>query len=79
MKKSRVCIKNPTKPKALLQKTKKQTNSLFEDENPQKITFKRQDFYCANIFRNLKAAFNSNRAIVFNLFFLYFCINLIVF
>ena len=39
----------------------KQTNLLFEDENHNKITFKRRDFYFANVFRNLKTAFNSVR------------------
>ena len=79
-KKSRPCAKKPTKPNALLQKKKKkQTNPLFEDKNHNKVTFKRLDFYSANVFRNLKAAFNSVRAIISKWFFLYFCINLIVF
>ena len=43
---------------------KKQTNPLFDDENHNKIAFKRQDFYSASVFRNLKAAFNSVRAII---------------
>ena len=38
---------------------KKQTNPLFEDEKHNKITFKRQDFRSANVFTNLKVAFNS--------------------
>ena len=58
---------------------KTQTNPLFEDENHNKITFTRQDFYSANVFKNLKAAFNSVRAIISKWFFLYFGINLIVF
>ena len=45
-------------------KKKQQTNSLFEDKNHNKIAFKRRDFYSANVFRNLKAAFNSVRAII---------------
>ena len=48
---------------------KKQTNPLLEDKNHNKITFKRWDFYSANVFRNLKAAFNSVRAIISNDFF----------
>ena len=71
-------VKKPTKPNALLQK-KKQTNPLFEDKNHNKITFKRRGLYSANVFRNLKAVFNSVRAIISKGFFLYFCINLIVF
>ena len=67
--KSRFCVKKPTKPNALLQK-QKQTNPLFEDENHIKITFKCRDFYSSNVFRNLKAAFNSIRAIISKLFFL---------
>ena len=58
---------------------KKQTNPLFEDEKHNKITFKRQDFCSANVFRNLRVAFNSVRAIISKCFFLHFCINLIVF
>ena len=48
---------------------KKQTNLLFKDENHYKITFKRRDFYSANVFGNLKAAFNSFRAIISKLLF----------
>ena len=44
---------------------KKQTNLLFEDERHNKITFKRQDFYSATVFRNLKTAFNSVGTIFF--------------
>ena len=58
---------------------KTQTNPLFEDENHNKIAFKCQDFYSANVFKNLKAAFNSVRAIISKWFFLYLGINLIVF
>ena len=61
--KSHPSVKKPTKPNSLLQK-KKQTYPLFEVENHDKITFKRPDFYSANVFRNLKAAFNSARAII---------------
>ena len=57
---------------ALLRK-KKQTNPLFEDENHNKVTSKRRDFYSANIFRNLKAAFNSDRAII-SIFFFFFAL-----
>ena len=71
--KSRPCIKKPTKPNALFP-LKKQTNPLFEDEKHNKITLKRQDFYSVNVFRNLKVAFNSVRAIISKCFFLYFCI-----
>ena len=62
--KSHPCVKKPTKPNALLQKKKKQTNLLFEDENHDKISFKRRDFYSANVFRTLKAAFNSIIAMI---------------
>ena len=61
--KSCPCVKTPTKPNALLQK-KKQTNPLFEDKNHNKITFKLRDFCSANVFRNLKAVFNSFKAII---------------
>ena len=65
------CVKKkPTKTNTVLQK-KKQTNPLFEDKNPNKITFKRQDFYSANVFRNLKAAFNSVRAIPNDFFYIF--------
>ena len=77
--KSRPCIKKKTYQPNALFPLKKQTNPLFEDEKHNKITLKRQDFYSANIFRNLKVAFNSVRAIIFKCFFLYFCIYLIVF
>ena len=50
---------------------KKQTNPLFQDENHYKITFKCRDFYSANAFRNLKAAFDSVRAIISNDFFIF--------
>ena len=50
---------------------------MFEDEKYNQITLKRQDFYSANEFRNLKVAFNSVRAIISKCFFLYFCIYLI--
>ena len=33
---------------------KKETNLLFKHENHNKITFKRRDFYFANVFRNFK-------------------------
>ena len=37
---------------------KKHTNSLFEDESPNKITFKRRDFlFSADVFRNFKFFF----------------------
>ena len=61
--KSRPCVKKPYQVKCTIAK-KKQTNPLLEDENHNKVTFKRQDFYSANVFRNLKAAFNSVRAII---------------
>ena len=43
---------------------KKANNSLFKNESQSKITFKRQDFYSATAFRNLKTAFNSIGAII---------------
>ena len=58
---------------------RKLTNPLFEDENHNKITFKRRDFYSANVLRNLEGTFTCVRAIISKWFFLYFCINLIVF
>ena len=48
---------------------KKPTNPLFENQNDNKITFKRQDFYFAKVLRNLKAAFNSARVIISKNFF----------
>ena len=38
---------------------KKLTNLLCEDEKQNQIKFKYQDFYSANVFRNLRTAFNS--------------------
>ena len=64
---NRPCVKKPTKPNALLQK-RKQTYPLFEDENHNKITFKRRDFYSANVLTNLKAAFTSVRGIISMIF-----------
>ena len=58
---------NPCVKKQILsqmQFTKKQTNQLFEDENHNKITFKRRDFYSAHVIRNLKTGFGSVRAII---------------
>ena len=42
----------------------KHTNPLFEDENDNKITLKRQDFYSATTLRNLKTAFKSVGGII---------------
>ena len=42
--KSRTCVKNLLSQMHFKKKTKKQTNPLFEDENHNKITFKRRDF-----------------------------------
>ena len=47
---------------------------MFEDEKHSEITFKRQDFYSANGFRNLKVAFNSVRAIISQCFFYIFAL-----
>ena len=65
--KSRPCVKKTYYAKCTSAKKKqkyKHTNPLSEDEIHNKITFKRRDFYSANVFRNLKAAFNSVRAII---------------
>ena len=55
---------------------KKQTNSPFEDESHLKIIIKRQDFYSATVFRNLKRAFNSVEAIISSYFFYIFALTL---
>ena len=62
--KSRFCVKKNLLSQMHFCKKKTQTNPLFEDKNHSKITFKRQDFYAANIFRILKETFNSVRAII---------------
>ena len=41
-----------------------ETNPLFEDKSHNKITFKRRDFYSANVLRNLKRAFDSAQGII---------------
>ena len=55
-------------------KKKKQTNPPFEEESHNKIIIKRQDFYSATVFRNLKQAFNSVEAIISKYFFYIFAL-----